>query len=47
LLEFARQGFLKLIVNYENPYFTSIDESAAMDSQALFGFLGGQLGNFV
>jgi len=44
LLEFARQGFLKLIVNYENPYFTSIDESPAMDSQALFGFLGGQLG---
>lgn len=47
LLEFARQGFLKLIINYENPYFTSIDESPAMDSQALFGFLGGQLGLFI
>ena len=46
LLEFAREGFLKLIVNYENPYFTSIDESPAMDGTALFGFLGGQLGTF-
>lgn len=46
LLEFARQGFLKLIINYENPYFTSIDESPTMDGTALFGFLGGQLGEF-
>ncbi len=44
LAEFANKAFLKLVINYENLYFISLDVSATMDAQALFGFLGGQLG---
>ena len=44
LMDFAREGFLKVIVNYDNAYYTLLDESPAMDSSSLFGFLGGQLG---
>ena len=44
LMEFARQSFLKIILNYDNAYYTSIDEIPAMDSTALFAYLGGQLG---
>ena len=44
LVEFARNGFLRLIVNYDKIYYTSLIEHASMDSNSLFGFLGGQLG---
>ncbi len=44
LSSFARQGFLKVIVNYDDLYFTAINDNPAMDSNSLFGFLGGQLG---
>ena len=47
LLEFASKGFLKFTVNYDNLYYTSIDDSPAMSSNDLFGNLGGQLGLFV
>ena len=47
LKDFARDGFLKLIVNYDNAYYTTIDESPLMDSTSLFGFLGGQLGESI
>jgi hypothetical protein len=47
LMDFSRGGFLKVIVNYDNPYYTTIDENPAMDSTSLFGFLGGQLGEFI
>jgi hypothetical protein len=47
LMEFARQGFLKLIVNYDNLYYTSIDESPQISTETLFGNLGGQLGLFI
>ena len=40
LASFGRQGFLKVIVNYDNLYYTSINESPQMDSNSLFGFLG-------
>ena len=40
----AQRSVLKLVVNYENLYYTSLDENPAMDSTSLFGFLGGQLG---
>ncbi len=46
LIQFARQGFLKLIVNYESLYYTSIDDNQAMSSNDLFGAIGGQLGLF-
>jgi hypothetical protein len=44
LMEFAREGILKLVVNYDSSYDTLITESPAMDGNSLFGFLGGQLG---
>ena len=44
---FARHSVSKLIVNYENLYYTSLDENPAMDATSLFGFLGGQLGIFI
>jgi hypothetical protein len=47
LLEFARIGFLKLILNYENLYYTSVDDSPKITSESLFGNLGGQLGLFI
>ena len=46
LIQFARQGFLKLVVNYESLYYTSINDNAAMTSNDLFGSIGGQLGLF-
>jgi hypothetical protein len=36
-----------LVVNYENLYFISLDDTATMDAQAFFWFLGGQLGRYV
>lgn len=47
LIEFAKNGFLKLIINYDNLYYTSIDEVPVMSSSALFGYIGGQLGLFM
>ena len=44
LIEFARNGLLRFIVNYDKIDCTSLIEHASMDSNSLFGFLGGQLG---
>jgi hypothetical protein len=38
--------FLKLIVNYDNLRYTSVDEVPAMNLNRLLGNLGGQLGLF-
>ena len=46
LTSFARQGFLKVIINYKNLYYTSFDDNPAMQSSDLFGAVGGQLGLF-
>jgi hypothetical protein len=47
LMDFARTSFLKLIVNYDDFYYTSIDESEKKDIAGLFGELGGNLGLFI
>jgi hypothetical protein len=47
LKDFGREGMLKLIVNYENLYYTSIDESPKITFETLFGTLGGHLGFFI
>ncbi len=47
LIEFAHLGYLKVIVNYENLYYTLFDESPAITSDMIFGNLGGQLGLFI
>ena len=47
LKKFGRQGFLKFTVNYDNLYYTSIDDSPAITANSLFGTIGGQLGLFV
>ncbi len=47
LAEFANKAFFKLVDYYENLYFISLDDSASMDAQALFGFLGCQLGRYI
>jgi hypothetical protein len=36
LAEFANKAFLELVVNYENLYFISLDDTATMDAQAFF-----------
>ena len=40
LIEFGRTGFLKLIINYDNLYYTSIVEHPSTSSNVLFGYLG-------
>ena len=47
LQSFASKGFLKLIINYNNLYYTSIDESPATSFDMFFGNIGGQLGLFL
>ena len=47
LIEYCRQGFLKIVVSYENIYYTAIGELAAMTLNGLFGNLGGQMGLFI
>jgi hypothetical protein len=47
LIEFCNKGFLKVIISYENLYYTLIDEVPAMTLNDLLGNLGGQLGLFI
>lgn len=47
LTEFARQSFLKIIVNYDNLYYTSIEENPQTTFETLLGNIGGQLGLFL
>ncbi len=47
LIEFCNKGFLKVIVSYDNLYYTSVDEVPAMTLNDLLGNLGGQLGLFI
>jgi hypothetical protein len=47
LIEFCNKGFLKVIISYDNLYYTSVDEVPAMTLNDLLGNLGGQLGLFI
>ncbi len=47
IMDFAREGFLKFIVNYENLYYTTVDESPKVTTQGLFADIGGNLGLFI
>ncbi len=47
LKEFGRENFLKIIVNYDNLYYTLIEESPSMTSEGLFANVGGNLGLFI
>lgn len=40
LMEFSREGFLKLIVNYDSLYYESINENPKITAASLFGTLG-------
>ena len=44
LMKYAKKSVLKLVINYDNLYYTSYDDSPAITSEALFGNIGGQLG---
>ena len=46
-IEFARNGFLKVVVNYDNLYYTSFHESPSVTPNDMFGLIGGQLGLFL
>ena len=41
------EPFLKVIVSYDNLYYTSVDEVPSMTLNDLLGNLGGQLGLFI
>lgn len=47
LMSFGQQGFVKIVIDYDQLYYTSIDEQAQTTLQTLFGNLGGQLGLFI
>ena len=47
LIEFGREKYVKLNINYDNLYYTSIDDNEELSSNDLFGLLGGQLGLFL
>ena len=44
LTEFTRKGLLKLVINYDNLFYTTMNDVPTMDANSLIGFLGGQLG---
>ena len=44
LISFANIGFLKLIVNYDNLYYTLYEDKPAKTLDAIIGEIGGQLG---
>ena len=44
LIVFANIGFLKLIVNYDNLFYTSYTDNPSITSDAVWGTIGGQLG---
>ena len=46
-IEFSRNGFLKVVVNYDNLYYTSFHESPSVTPNDMFGLVGGQLGLFL
>ena len=47
ILDFAYGGLLKLIVNYDENYYTTIVENPSSTVNDLFGNLGGQFGLFI
>ena len=47
LANFTRMGFLKLVVNYDQLYYTSYDESPLLSPNDLLAALGGQLSLFM
>ena len=44
LMDYAEKGVLKLVINYDNLYYTSYDDNPTITGDALWGTLGGQLG---
>ena len=44
LMDYAKKGVLKLVINYDNLYYTSYDDSPSITPDTLFGNIGGQLG---
>jgi hypothetical protein len=47
LIEFCNKGFLKVIVSYDNLYYTSVDEVPAITLNDLLSNFGGQLELFI
>ncbi len=47
LLEFARNGYLRLYVNYNSVYYTFISDSPTISSNDMLGIIGGQIGFFL
>lgn len=47
LADFARQGYLKVIINYDDISYTSLDDNPQYTIQDLLGNIGGQLGLFI
>ena len=45
LIAFANIGILKLIVNYDNLYYTSFEDNPAISADAVWAQIGGELGN--
>ncbi len=47
LIEFARTSLIKVIINYDDLYYTSISETPKITFESFIGQLGGQLGIFM
>ncbi len=47
LEKFGRESFLKVVVNYDNLYYTSIEESPSTTLEGLVSDVGGNLGLFI
>ncbi len=45
MIEFARQTFIKMKINYDSLYYTVINEKPIMDLNSLIGTVGGQFGS--
>ena len=46
LIEFARTGFLKIILNYDDFFYSSVDEVPKVSLQSLIGELGNIYGSY-
>ena len=47
LMDFSRNGLLKIVVNYNHLYYKLMDESPTITANDLFGNVGGDLGLFI
>jgi hypothetical protein len=46
LIKFAEIEFTKLIISYDNLYYTTYEDQAARTVSRIIGEIGGQLSNF-